>query len=261
MSRALILLFAVLVLLAIASLSAQQSAPTPTATEQPAEDLSREELLDKIATETTIANLVGKLFFAKVLTYLRSGGHPSWEYPWDTLTREELLELLVRETARANEAKARADAGRILADALDAEITEELNYLVQLATIIEDLKGDRPSDSPLPSVPLGFPVRPTPAPSPGTTLTPTPSPIAPLLSWDHLTREELFALLTKKAVRGEAETARADAESARAYENTDILNWVNVYIFAFEARIKELQGEDYPELDFYSRNEEPTTEP
>ena len=38
MPRRLIVLFAALVLLAIASLSAQESAPTPTATERPAEE-------------------------------------------------------------------------------------------------------------------------------------------------------------------------------------------------------------------------------
>ena len=239
MPRALILLFTVLVLLAIAGLSAQESAPTPTATERPAEDLSREELLDRLATSEAgrATEAAGRAterdrFFTNVLRYFRAGGEPSSKYPLNTLTREELLELLAGESARANAAQARAEAATARANA-------ELERFIWFEVIRLKLEGELSEDLPLPPDPT---TRPTVTPIPQ--LSPSSTPASPTAtpSWDHLSWEELLARLASEARRAEVESERAKVWSARAEAETARAEDVREHLDAAEQAVAALRA-------------------
>ena len=283
MPRRLILLFAVLVLLAIASLSAQESAPTPTATERPVEELSKEELLDLLAKKDTelakkdtalstaeagrataaagrATEAAGRAtaaagrataaalveaekaeFLSVVLRYFRAGGEPSSKSPLNTLTRKELLELLAGESARADAAKLRADMAIERAQSATARADAELERFIWFEVIRLKLEGELSEDLPLlPDPPPRPTATPTPQPSPSST---SASPTAPP-SWEHLSWEELLALLASEAQRAEAESqraaewsARAEAETARAEDIREHLDVVEQAVAALRATL------------------------
>ena len=246
MPRALILLFAVLVLLTLAGLSAQEGAPTATATP----NATATALIATItaqasahhATTTAAAaahhatsTAQAAQFFTNVLRYFRAGGEPISESPFNILTREELIELLTGEAARADAAQARADAAFVRAQEAAARAGAEWERQLSFTIIYHKLRGALPEDIPLPPEP---PPRPTATPTPVTTaVSPTPLP-----TWEHLSWEELLARLSTEALRGEAESQRAEVWSAWADWETARADDLQELADAAEERLAELRA-------------------